>query len=108
MVIKWMNIVLKLAGLYNILWGSWVVFFPLSAFELSNAKIPLYPQIWQCVGMIVAVYGLGYLVASTSPLKHWPIVLVGLLGKIFGPIGFIWSIYQGSFPLAFGWNIIFL
>ena len=107
MVKKWMKITLLIAGIYNIIWGSWVILFPTKAFELAGAKAPSYPQIWQCVGMIVAVYGTGYLIASTSPIKHWPITLVGLLGKIFGPIGFIYSIDQGIFPLAFGWNIVF-
>ncbi|WP_199506636.1 MULTISPECIES: hypothetical protein [Halobacteriovorax] len=104
---KWMKYTLIAAGLYNIIWGSWVIFFPTMAFELSGAKIPTYPQIWQCVGMIVAVYGLGYIIAAANPIRHWPIILVGFLGKIFGPIGFIHSIMQDVFPLKFGWNIIF-
>jgi flavin reductase (DIM6/NTAB) family NADH-FMN oxidoreductase RutF len=107
MVKKWMKITLIIAGIYNIIWGSWVIFFPTKAFEWTGAKVPAYPQIWQCVGMIVAVYGAGYLIASTSPIKHWPITFVGLLGKVFGPIGFIYSITQDIFPLAFGWIIVF-
>jgi len=107
MVKIWMKKTLLIAGIYNILWGAWAVLFPNMAFELAGAELPNYPQIWQCVGMIVGVYGLGYLIAAKSPLKHWPIVMVGLLGKIFGPIGFAWSIYQGTFPIKFGWNILF-
>ena len=95
------------AGIYNLVWGGWVILFPNMAFTLSGAKIPSYPQIWQCVGMIVAVYGFGYLIASINPIKHWPIVLVGFLGKVFGPIGFVYSIYMDIFPLSFGVNIIF-
>jgi len=104
---KWMQITLITAGLYNILWGCWVVFFPKEIFILTKTKLPLYLEIWQCVGMIVAVYGVGYLVAAKSPLKHWPIILVGLLGKILGPIGFFQALYNGVFPLEFGINIIF-
>ena len=44
----------------------------------QNKEFPRYPQIWQCVGMIVGVYGVGYLVAASDPLRHWPIVLVGM------------------------------
>jgi flavin reductase (DIM6/NTAB) family NADH-FMN oxidoreductase RutF len=102
-----MKNILLIAGLYNILWGSWVIFFPLHVFQLTGARLPQYPEIWQCVGMIVAVYGLGYAIAAYSPIRHWPIVLVGLLGKVFGPIGFVWSIYNDVFPLSFGINIIF-
>ncbi|MGK0367236.1 MAG: small multidrug resistance pump, partial [Thermoproteota archaeon] len=69
MVKRWMKPTLIAAGIYNILWGSWVIIFPKKAFEWSGANIPSYPEIWQCVGMIVAVYGVGYLISSTSPLK---------------------------------------
>lgn len=98
---------LKLAAVYNILWGSWVVLFPLSAFRLIGIPEPLYPQIWQCVGMIVGVYGVGYWVASKDPLKHWPITFVGLLGKIFGPIGFLQAYFTGQLPGSFFIIIIF-
>lgn len=69
--------------------------------------MPAYLELWQCVGMIVAVYGLGYFVAGVAPYRHWPITLVGFLGKVFGPIGFIKAIYENVFPLKFGVNIIF-
>ena len=107
MVKNWMGLTLILAGLYNALWGAWVILFPQQIFELIGASPPLYPQIWQCVGMMVLAYGLGYFLASYSPLKFWPIVLVGLLGKILGPIGFLWSLFTGSFPIKFGIIIVF-
>ena len=49
------------------------------------------------VGMIVGVYGIGYIIASARPLVHWPIILVGFLGKIFGPIGFTKALIEGIF-----------
>lgn len=56
--------------------------------------------------MIVGVYGVGYGIAARDPFRHWPIVLVGLLGKIFGPIGFVGAVTSGRFPLAMGWTIV--
>ena len=61
--------------------------------------------IWQCLGMVIGVYGIGYWCASRDPVRHWPIVFVGLLGKIFGPIGFIWTATRGEIPWAFGVTI---
>ena len=69
-------------------------------------EIPRYPMIWQCVGMIVGVYGIGYWIAASDPMRHWPITLVGFLGKIFGPIGFAYYLIQGAFPLIFGLTIM--
>jgi hypothetical protein len=65
-----------------------------------------YVGIWQCVGMIVGVYGVGYWIAASDPKRHWPIVLVGLLGKIFGPIGFIQAYFAGEFNAKFGLTIL--
>ena len=52
--------------------------------------------------MIVGVYGIGYLAAATDPFRHWPIVLVGFLGKIFGPLGYLMGVLDGTVPVAFG------
>lgn len=103
----WMGVALKLAGIYNLLFGLWVIGWPDGWFALSGMESPRYPFLWQCIGMIVGVYGVGYLVASTAPLRHWPIVLVGLLGKVFGPIGFVWAAWQGDLPWQAGWMIVF-
>jgi len=80
--------------------------FPHLLFDLCGLERMRYPEIWQCVGMIVGVYGVGYLIAAIDPHRHWPIVLVGLLGKILGPIGFAKALADGTFPPTFGLNIL--
>lgn len=106
MIDNWKNLSLKIAGFYNVLWGTIVIAFPNLFFELAEMEAPLYPMIWQCVGMIVGVYGVGYWIASYNPNRHWPIVVVGFLGKIFGPIGFAYYAAVGMFPLKWGLIII--
>ena len=106
-VVPWMRWVLAAAGCYNLAWGAFVVLFPLVPFRWAALPAPNYPEIWQCVGMIVGVYGVGYLIASFAPLRHWPSVLVGLLGKILGPIGMAWSLWRGTLPTIAGWTCVF-
>lgn len=101
-----MGAVLLVAGAYNLAFGLWAVLFPSHAFALAGMPAPNYPELWQCIGMIVGVYGIGYAIASRDPLTHWPIVLVGLLGKIFGPIGFAMALAKGTLPLRFGLVIV--
>ena len=103
---KFMKNVLILAGIYNLVFGFFCVVFPAYIFKLLSIDPPQYLFLWQCIGMIVGVYGIGYIVASGNPLMHWPIVLVGLLGKIFGPIGFIQTAMAGDIPWSFGYIII--
>ena len=96
------------AGVYNIVWGSVVVVAPDFPFALANMPALAQPgrAIWQCLGMVLAAYGLGYIAASRAPLRHWPIVFVGLFGKVMGPIGFVWSAYQGTIAWKFGTTIL--
>ena len=103
---RWARNWLLAAALYNVLWGAWVVLFPHALFDLCALPRPSYPELWQCVGMIVGVYGVGYALAARDPLRHWPIVLVGLLGKLLGPIGFAQALLRGTFPPEFGWTIL--
>lgn len=98
---KTMSATLRIAAIYNILWGAWVVLFPNHFFELVGMDLPRHTMIWQGMGMVIGVYGLGYWWAAQDPLTHWPILAVGFLGKIFGPIGFFVNYAQGIVPFEF-------
>ena len=76
---------------YNALWGTGVVLFA-------------HPVAWKCVGMLVAVYAPGYWLAARRP--HPELVGIGLLGKVFGPIGFAWAAATGRLPVEFGFVIL--
>lgn len=102
----WMKQILLAAAVYNLAWGAFAILSPLTLFRWCGFDpLPIYPELWQCIGMIVGVYGVGYGIAARDPFGHWPIVFVGLLGKIFGPIGFVGAVTSGRFPLAMGWTI---
>ena len=101
-----MKLTLRLAAIYNILWGFWVVAFPNHFFTLVGMEPLNHPMVWQGMGMVIGVYGLGYWWASFNPVKHWPIVAVGFLGKIFGPLGFLFNYIKGDVPLEFIYTLI--
>jgi len=90
---------LKLASFYNILWGLLLIFFPSAIFNFLGLELPSFLEIWQCVGASVAVFGIGYYIASFEPENHWAIVLVGLLSKILTSIAIIKGYLTGSLPL---------
>lgn len=94
------------AAVYNLLWGSFVVLFPGALFSLFGMPQPSYLALWQVVGMFVLVYAPGYAWAALHPSKHAHLVFIGMLGKILGPIGFIWAAATGQLPLRFGLTIL--
>lgn len=101
-----MSVALKAAAIYNILWGAWVILFPFHFFDLVGMESPRHAMIWQGMGMVIGVYGLGYWWASFDPVWHWLIGAVGFLGKIFGPIGFIYNFLLNAVPAAFAYTLI--
>ena len=103
----WVNTSLKLAGWYNLVWGGLVVVFPNLFFRISGWQDrPAEPFIWQALGMVIGVYGVGYLISANNPIRHWPIILVGLLGKVLGPIGFLFALWQDAAWLSLIWMIV--
>lgn len=106
MMPRWVSPLLYAAAIYNVAWGIFIVLFPLTPFRLVGMANPNYPAIVQCLGMIVGVYGVGYAIAARDPVTQWPLVLVGLLGKVLGPIGFVYAATIGEFPWVAGATII--
>ena len=94
------------AAIYNLLWGCLNIFVPKLYFGWIGMNPPTNLPMWQVVGMFVLVYAPAYWWAGRYPDRHYHLILVGLIGKVLGPIGFIWSIATGQLPLSFGWIIL--
>lgn len=104
---KWQVTVLRLAGIYNILWGALVTLFPHVLFTNFGMPQPTYLIFWQVIGMFVGVLGIGYLIAATDPRRHWPLVMTGFLIKSLAFLGFVAANFQGGVSSAFWYAAIF-
>ena len=82
---------LRAAAAYNLVWGAAVA---LGAHDVA----------WKCVGMMVLVYAPGYWLASRRPLPE--LVAVGLLGKVLGPLGFLWALATARLPASFALVVV--
>lgn len=78
-----------LAAAYNVAFGIWTVLWPQHFFELMRLPRPLYAEIWQCVGMMVGLYGVGYAYAAWRLDRGQPLIAIGLAGKLLGPLGYL-------------------
>lgn len=94
------------AALYNLLWGGLNVLFPRLLFDIIGVPPPSVLPLWSVVGMFVLVYAPAYWWAARYPSRQTHLVLIGMLGKILGPLGFAWSALSGQLPIAFGWTIL--
>lgn len=94
------------AALYNLIWGTVNVLLPNLLFDVLNMARPNYAPLWQVVGMFVLVYAPAYWWVGRYPSRHQHLALIGLVGKVLGPIGFVFAVATGQLPLAFGWVIL--
>lgn len=94
------QITFMFAGIYNILWGLWVSVDPNWLFRFAKMELPNYPEIFICVGMIVGLYGVVYLEIARRPERGFILALVGLTGKILGPIGMMYQMFIGKWTFA--------
>ncbi len=95
------------AAVYNAIWGTLASLFPDALFRMLGMPPLNYPSMFQCIGMMVGVYAIAYWLIARDPVRFGPLVYVGLLGKVLGPVGFVWSALQHQLPWSFGWINVF-
>lgn len=101
---RWLTISLILSGLHSSLWGCFIILLPeRSAVAYGLAAVPEDLFLWQGTGLMILLLGIGYFIASTNPVQHWAVVLIGLLAKTLGPIGMMIAVIRGDVPTDVLW-----
>jgi hypothetical protein len=88
------------AGLYNLGWGLVTALDPQWLFRFAGMPLLNYPEIFACLGMVIGLYGLLYLEVARVPERGWLVAAVGLLGKVLGPLGWLFLVWSGQWPVA--------
>jgi hypothetical protein len=94
------QLVFTAAGVYNIAWGTYTVLNPQWLFQLAGLPLANHPQVFATLGMVIGLYGLLYLAVAAYPEHGWACAIVGMAGKILGPIGLATLIIRGAWPVA--------
>lgn len=103
---RWARICLLVAACQCLIWGPFIILAPAAsanAYGFSRAVSDEF--LWQGMGLVILLYGLGYAIAAFDPYRHYVIVLVGLLAKILGPVGMTWAVGQGQVSANVLWLI---
>src|SRR3954468_15298032 len=101
------RLVFIFAALYNIAFGVWACLAPHAFFDSLAMARPNYPGLWECLGMVIGLYGVLYAHAAWQLDRARLIIAVGFAGKILGPIGLIMTIHSGEWPLRVFTLIVF-
>src|SRR5205085_3901615 len=59
------------AGLYNMGWGLFTAIDPQGFFRFADVPPQNYPEIFACLGMVIALYGILYLEVARVPERGW-------------------------------------
>ncbi len=116
----WMRNLLRFAGCYNLLVGINLCIFYHELFKFFGLPKPDLIMYVQLVGILVALFGVGYLMVAHRPLLNRNLLLLGFLSKLFGsflgtgyvllgkmpPIFFVVLIFSDIVYLPFFWKII--
>jgi hypothetical protein len=95
------------AAIYNIFWGCVIIMYPDLMFASFDIPPVNYPFLVSGIGMFVGVYGYGYWVVSRNLYQYPQLVVIGLMGKVLGPIGWAYHVYLGDVPLETMWVNVF-
>jgi hypothetical protein len=98
--LKYAKSIMLLAAIYNAVWGVVIAVDPqIILFNYPSSSFTLI--LLRCIGMLVGTYALAYYFASKDPVKYWPLVVVGFIGKILGPLGSMYYILKGELTPQF-------
>ncbi len=97
---KFHRAVFLAAGIYNLGWGMYSALDPQWLFRFADMPPSNYPEIFACLGMVIGLYGILYLEVARMPERGWLMAAVGLLGKVLGPIGWVYIVANGQWPMA--------
>ena len=77
----WMRLVLRVAGCWNLLAGASMVTLYHEGYKLLGVAKPELVLPVQVTGILVALFGVGYLMVAARPVENRNILLLGFLSK---------------------------
>ena len=94
----WTSRALTTAALAHVALALAVALFPRAAFAWVGLEPPRYPALFQGLGLLAGVAGVGYGIASLDPRRHGMLVFVGWLGEVLLPLGALTLAARGLLP----------
>lgn len=103
----WMPRFLLLAGIYHMFFAIAAFAWPNLCFDWIGIDRPNHPVLWRAAGLLSAVFGIGFLIASHDPIRHWPILLFGFAKASLVIFLLAASIFSHELPTKALWLAFF-
>lgn len=96
-----MRFVLRVAGTFNILAGLSMVALYHEGYKLLGLTKPDLVMPVQLVGILVALFGVGYHLVAQAPLANRNVLVLGFWSKALGSLLGLYYLAIGKLPLVF-------
>lgn len=101
-----MPTVLVAAAFYQFAFAAWTFLWPNLGFDWAGIPRPNHPLLWRAAGWISAIFGVAMLIAARSPIRHWPLVLLGFAKANLGLALILAAITSGELPSRALWIVV--
>jgi hypothetical protein len=106
-LLPWMRWLLRFAGCYNLLVGLNLLLFYHELFKTLHLAKPTPVMFVQLVGLLVGLFGAGYLMVARRPLENRNLLWLGLWSKALGCGLSFYHVARGDLPLLYVPIVIF-
>jgi len=97
----WMYWLLRFAGTFNLLAGFSMMVFYHEGYKLLSVPRPALVMPLQLVGILVALFGVGYHMVAGNPVENRNVLTLGFLSKLLGSALGIVYVAKGKLPPQF-------
>jgi hypothetical protein len=100
-LLPWMRWVLRVAGTYNIWCGITMLCFYHEASKIMGMTRPTPIMPFQLAGLLIGLFGVGYLMVLRRPLQNRDLLWLGFWSKLLGTLLSGYHVARGDLPLSF-------
>ncbi len=103
----WMTFVLRFAGTYNLLVGAGMICLYHEGYKLLGVPKPELILPVQLMGVLVALFGVGYHLVAARPIENRNVLMLGLWSKAISSVLALGYVANGQLPWWFAVVVFF-
>jgi len=103
----WMRSLLRFAGCFNLVAGASMIGLYSEGYHLLGIEKPVVVMPVQVMGILVALFGVGYLLVARHPHKNRDLLMLGFWSKALSSAVALWYVAFGPLPVWFA-AVVFL
>lgn len=106
-LLPWMRLLLRFAGTFNLLAGTSMICLYHEGYKLLGVPKPELLLPVQVMGILVALFGVGYHLVASNPVENRNLLMLGFWSKALSSVLALWYVAAGRLPWGFALVVFF-